>query len=180
MFRKKVNIPRVGKFEKVPFSEFRAAMLEKVYGGDKSSMNEDEIQKIYNSIKLPTRGTKRSAGYDFYAPFGFTLTDTDTIIIPTGIRVKIKEGWFLGCFPKSGLGTKYETRLLNTAGIIDSDYYEALNYGHIMAGLGVGHEKEMTIQAGDKFMQGIFIPHGITTDDSANDTRTGGFGSTGK
>ena len=37
-----------------------------------------------------------------------------------------------------------------------------------------------TVAAGDGFAQGIFLPFGITEDDTADGVRDGGFGSTTK
>lgn len=84
------------------------------------------------NISLPKRATKGSAGYDFFAPFDFSLNAGETILIPTGIRAEITDGWFLALFPRSGLGFKYRLQLDNTVGIIDSDYFYAENEGHIM------------------------------------------------
>lgn len=39
--------------------------------------------------------------------------------------------------------------------------------------------KDMKLTAGDRFMQGIFLPFGVTYTDEAEGERTGGFGSTG-
>ena len=93
--------------------------------------DESQIENIYETIKLPKRATIGSAGYDFYTPINFTLKPQETINIPTGIRVKINEGWFLAIFPRSGLGFKYRLQLNNTVGIIDSDYFNSDNEGHI-------------------------------------------------
>ena len=94
---------QVGKFEKVSFEQFLESMK------DMQIANEWEFYKayvhdLYEQIKLPTRATSGSAGYDFRAPFSFTLHPGDTIKIPTGIRVKIEPGWWLACVPRSGLG----------------------------------------------------------------------------
>ena len=78
------------------------------------------IDLCYNSIVRPTRATSGSAGYDFRSPIGFKLRAGETIKIPTGICVKIIDGWFLGCLPRSGLGFKYKLQLDNTMGIIDA------------------------------------------------------------
>ena len=80
---------------------------------------------LYDSIELPKRATKGSAGYDIRAPHGFLLNAGESIKIPTGLRVHIADGWFLGCMPRSGLGFKYEIRLANTFGVVDSDYINA-------------------------------------------------------
>jgi dUTP pyrophosphatase len=100
--------------------------------------------------------------------------------VPTGIRVKIDEGWLLACAPRSGLGFKYRLQLDNTVGIIDSDYYYSDNEGHIFARITLeNHEgKGLVLRQNDAFMQGIFLPYGITYDDHATGVRNGGFGST--
>lgn len=136
----------------------------------------------YDDILLPKRATKGSAGYDFYAPFDFTLAPGETIKIPTGIRAKISEGWFLAIFPRSGLGFKYRLQLDNTVGIIDSDYYYSDNEGHILVKITNCSldGKTLTVAKGQGFAQGIFMPFGITIDDDTTETRNGGFGSTTK
>ncbi len=50
-------------------------------------------------------------------------------MLPTGIRVRMQNGWVLQCFPRSGLGFKFRLQLNNTVGIIDSDYYGSDNEG---------------------------------------------------
>ena len=129
---------------------------------------------------LPRRATAGSAGYDFHAPAAFRLEPGDSIRIPTGVRARIAEGWVLMLFPRSGLGFKYRLQLNNTAGVIDSDYYNAANEGHIFCKLtnDTRDGKTVEINAGDGLVQGIFLPFGITEDDDAHAQRTGGFGST--
>ncbi|MDD7315457.1 MAG: dUTP diphosphatase [Bacilli bacterium] len=153
----------VGKFEKVSLEEWQ----------------KETNSELYNEIKLPQRATKGSAGYDFYSPIDFTLNPQETIKVPTGVRVKIEDGWFLSIFPRSSLGFKYRLRLNNTVGIIDSDYYHALNEGHIFIKItNESTDKVVTIKKGEAFAQGIFIPFGITEDDDVKTVRTGGMGST--
>ncbi len=155
------------KFEKVSFDEFSKEINDK---------------EIYNTIKLPKRATSGSAGYDFYSPIDFILNPGENVKIPTGIRVKIEDGWFLGVFPRSGLGFKFRLQLDNTVGIIDSDYYNALNEGHIFIKItnDSKENKQIVIKKGDAFAQGIFIPYGVTIDDESSEKRIGGIGSTTK
>ena len=75
--------------------------------------------------------------------------------------------------------SKYGVRLANTAGIIDSDYYNADNEGHIMIKL-IGGSRDYAVKKGDSFAQGIFVPYGITVDDDCTAERKGGLGSTGR
>ena len=134
----------------------------------------------YNNLVLPKRATVGSAGYDFYAPFGFHLSPGETIKIPTGVRVYIDSGWVLKLYPRSSLGFKYRLWLDNCVGIIDADYYFSDNQGHIFAKITNNSKdgKTLVIKPGEAFMQGIFVEHGITYDDEASGVRNGGFGST--
>ncbi len=140
----------------------------------------EKALEIYNQILLPKRATKGSAGYDFYSPFTFTLAPGQTIKIPTGIRAKIEENWVLQCYPRSGLGFKYRLQLNNTVGIIDSDYYNSDNEGHIFSKItnDSNEDKIVTVEKGTGFMQGIFMEYGITYDDDVEEERNGGLGST--
>jgi len=165
----------IAKFHKVSKEQFIIDFKDSFPKYDEAAIND-----IYASIKLPKRATIGSAGYDFYTPIDFILKPHETIKIPTGIRVKINEGWFLAIFPRSGLGFKYRLQLNNTVGIIDSDYFNSDNEGHIFAKLTNDSNEEKTVQikAGEGFMQGIFVEYGITLDDDAKGIRNGGFGST--
>lgn len=165
---------RVGEFEKVSFKQFSQAMMEEF------DFDESTLKEMYESIKLPQRATNGSAGYDFFTPIGTTLYPGNTIKIPTGIRVKIDEGWWLGCLPRSGLGFKYRLQLNNTMGVIDSDYYYSDNEGHIFIKLTNDSKdrREVMLSPGDAFMQAIFLPYGITYSDNVQGVRNGGMGST--
>ena len=168
---------RIAEFQKVSREQFVRDWTDSF--GDCST---EQAEKIYEGIKIPARATSGSAGYDFCTPVGFSLAPGETIKIPTGIRVKIEEGWMLGLYPRSGLGFKYRMQLNNTVGIIDSDYYYSDNEGHIMVKFTNASNTGLTINlsAGDAFSQGIFTEYGITFDDDATGVRNGGFGSTGK
>ena len=166
---------RIAKFEKVSFEQFKKDCADAC-----PQLAEDDIEEIYDGIKLPKRATTGSAGYDFYAPFQIVLQPGCTIKIPTGIRVWIDDGWVLKLYPRSGLGFKFRMQLNNTVGVIDSDYYYSDNEGHIMAKItnDSNEAKTLVVKNGDGFMQGIFVEYGITIDDDADGIRNGGFGST--
>ena len=155
---------RIAQFYKVSKTEFLKS------GGEEEYLN----------ISLPKRATSGSAGYDFFAPKEYTLLPGETVKIPTGIRVKIDDGWVLTIFPRSSLGFKYKLRLDNTVGIIDSDYFHAENEGHIFIKLTNCGDKPLTIEKGKAFAQGVFLEYGVTYDDDSDGVRTGGFGSTDK
>ncbi|MBO5199513.1 MAG: deoxyuridine 5'-triphosphate nucleotidohydrolase [Lachnospiraceae bacterium] len=168
---------RIAEFEKVSRDQFVKDWLDTFPESDKESAN-----RVYDSIKLPKRATKGSAGYDFYAPLEISLKPGEMLKIPTGIRARMEEGWVLLCFPRSGLGFKFRMQLNNTVGVIDSDYYGSDNEGHIFARITNDSKdgKVLSVSAGSGFMQGIFLPFGITEDDCSDEVRNGGFGSTGR
>ncbi len=143
------------------------------------SLNID-VNNIYESLKKPRRATLSSAGYDFYSPIDFSLFPGDTIKIPTGIRCMMPSDYVLMIYPRSGLGFKYRLQLNNTVGVIDSDYYNALNEGHIMIKItnDSNEGKVLNIKQGEGIAQGIFQQYAITIDDEVEDVRIGGFGST--
>ena len=153
---------------------------------DNPYQNSDDIRHIHDNLKLPQRSTKGSAGYDFFAPYKIVIPYGKSVIIPTGIKAQINDGWFLALFPRSGHGFKFGIEIANTVGIIDSDYYNnENNEGHIMVKLtnkDSTTKKTFKVEAGQAFCQGIFIPYGITDDDDKTDKdiRNGGFGSTDK
>lgn len=166
---------RIAKFEKVSFEQYREDWLKEA-----PVTEEKRIREIYEQIRLPKRATSGSAGYDFYAPCGISLKPGETVKVLTGIRARIDEGWVLTLYPRSGLGFRYRLQLNNTVGVIDSDYYGSDNEGHIQAKITNDSRegKELKLEAGTGFMQGIFLEYGITEDDDADEIRNGGFGST--
>lgn len=166
----------IAKFEKVSFEQFKKDWLN-CFPQDK-----EIADSIYEEIALPTRATKGSAGYDFCAPKEIILKPGETVLVPTGIRARINDGFVLLLFPRSSLGFKYRMQLNNTVGVIDSDYYNADNEGHIMCKItnDSKEDKTMTVQAHQGLVQGIFLAYGIVDDDTADQIRTGGFGSTNK
>lgn len=167
---------RIAQFEKVSFDQFYEAYKDD-FGGTR-----EEIERIYNDIELPKRATSGSAGYDFHTPVNIHLESGQTVKIPTGIRAKMDEDWVLMVFPRSGLGFKFRLQLNNTVGIIDSDYYNSDNEGHIFIKItnDSNEGKIVDVPRGGGFAQGLFIPYGITVDDDTDAERNGGFGSTDK
>lgn len=169
---------KIAKFEKVTWEQFYKDWVDTfpTFG----DVDETRIKQIYCRIDTPKRATKGSAGYDFYAPITFTLQPGETIKIPTGIRCKMDEGWVLMGFPRSGLGFKYRLRLNNTVAVIDCDYAYSDNEGHIFIKMTNEGNKKLEVNEGNGFVQGIFLPFGVTEDDDVTEVRNGGFGSTTK
>lgn len=168
---------RVAHFEKVSKERFIADFSDTF-----SEYSIEEIEKIYDEIIIPKRATKKSAGYDLFMPISYTLNPGQTVKIPTGIRVSMREDYVFMVYPRSGLGFKYRLQLNNTVGVIDADYYESDNEGHIFIKLtnDSNEGKSLEMKAHTGFAQGIFMQYGITDDDDVDTQRNGGLGSTTK
>ena len=185
---------QIATFKKVSLEQYMKDVIA-LYP-DNVDIDEESIINDYNDIKIPSRATSGSVGYDFYLPSNINLGCGEFIIIPTGIRCEMEEGYSLDIYPKSGLGFKNFTTIANTIGIIDSDYFYSDNEGHIMVKLinkgfhairngnnplDCGMHRFLTRLKGESFVQGIFHECFAATNDNDNTTmkiRNGGFDST--
>jgi dUTP pyrophosphatase len=155
-----------------------------IYGSNSIEL----IRQSYDELKTPSRATVGSAGYDFFAPRKYVIPYNIPFLIPTGFKCKMDKGFSLDIYPKSGLGFKTGMRLMNTIGIIDSDYYNnASNEGHIMIKVIIENIRNdngyFEINKGIGFAQGIFhkfytAENDLDNDNLVNSVREGGFGST--
>ena len=136
-----------------------------------------------NKVKLPSYSTEGSAGLDLFACIkeNIIIKPGDIKSIPTGVAIHIADSSIGGfVFPRSGLSTKHGISLINSVGVIDSDYT-----GEIICPI-VNHGKvEYVLKPGDRIAQIIFMPVYIADfilTDELEDTKrgSGGFGSTGR
>ena len=137
---------------------------------------------LYSDITLPSRSTKHSAGYDFKSPIKFTLNPGEIIKVPTGIKAAMNDDEFLAILVRSSMGFKYNIRLCNQVGIINSDYYNNEgNEGHIFIALQNEGDKVFEANVGDNIAQGIFLKYNtIDNEEEIKSSRSGGMGSTNK
>ena len=74
-------------------------------------------------IKLPTRATERSAGYDFYSPVDVVIEPPKSVMIWTDVKAHMYHDNLLLINVRSSMG-KHPIMIANTQGWIDADYYE--------------------------------------------------------
>ena len=131
----------------------------------------------------PVRGTEDSAGLDIYHCGEYTLMDPGTRFdVKTDLRVEIPKNHVGLILPRSGLGRK-GIMLVNTVGVIDSDYR-----GEIGITLKNTGSVPVAIGRGDRVAQMLIIPYAKVqlerVDDvsalSETERGAGGFGSTGR
>ena len=178
-------------FEKVTREQWTKDMMDLYQFENPSKEYLEEINNLYDNITLPKRATKHSAGYDFHISGDIVIPMERAGIIPTGIRwVCDKEedkNKVLQIYPRSGIGFRTGVRLMNTVGIIDADYWEGDNEGHIMIKIynpmnlhsePTGH---LRVTSGEAIVQGVITKY-YTCDDEEEivEERKGGMGSTDK
>lgn len=138
----------------------------------------DEFRKNEGEIKLPTRATEHSAGYDFYSPVDVTIQPNEMAMIWTDVKAHMYYDNVLTLYVRSSMG-KHPVVIANGTGIIDGDYYgnpdNDGNIGFRLLNLGT---TPYVIKAGDRIGQGVFLKYGTIKDDKASGSRFGGFGST--
>ena len=141
-----------------------------------------DIDTMYEDIIIPKRSTKFSAGYDFYMPYDLTIKKNEVVLIPTGIKVMLNSDEFLGIYIRSSLGFKYNLRICNQVGIVDSDYYNnTSNEGHIFVKLKNEGDNDIILKKHDRYVQGIIQKYYIVDNEKEiEDIRVGGIGSSGR
>ena len=156
------------KFEKISFEQF------------KKDIKDDK--ELYESYLLPTRSTKKSAGYDIRSLEEYTLKPGESKVFPTGLKVSMNDDEVFNLYIRSSLGYKYNVTLTNGVGVIDSDYYNnSDNDGHFKLKLTIHGDKELEVKIGDRIAQGIFMKYLIVDDEEEIiNERIGGIGSTNK
>ena len=169
----KVTKEKDSNIEKVRGFEF----VDRVFVDGTDSITDESL--IY--IK-PKRSTKKSAGYDIFSPIDFKLAPGEDIVIKLGIKAYMQDDEYLMIVPRSGLGFKFYSRLANTVGIIDADYYNNEdNEGEIAVKIrNESEDKELIVEKGKAICQAIFMKYLLVDGDSTDEggERKGGFGST--
>lgn len=156
------------KFEKISFEQF--------------SKDVENNKELYDSYNLPVRKTKNSAGYDFESLFDFVLKPTEIKKIPLGVKVCMNSDEALMIYDRSSQGFKYNVRLCNQVGVIDSDYYNNPdNEGHMFIRLQNEGDKDYVVKKGDAICQGVFTKFlSVDEEEEIENERKSGLGSTNK
>ena len=133
----------------------------------------------YPEATIPYRSTAGSAGYDFECAEYTIIPPRKIVLIPTGIKAQIDDGYYLQLALRSSTPKKKGLMLANSIGIIDQDYYNNPdNEGHIMFQVYNFTDYSVMIDVGERIGQGVFLKYYTTDNDTASGERKGGFGST--
>lgn len=133
----------------------------------------------YPDAVIPERKTKGSACYDICAYKNGKIEPGAIVLVPTGIKCRMRQETFLQVQLRSSIGIKYSVRLTTGVSIIDADYFDNPdNEGHIFLPLHNFGTETFYYQAGERLAQGAFIQYGKVDGDMTVAERVGGFGST--
>lgn len=131
--------------------------------------------------KLPQKGSKKAAGYDFFNPEEVTIQPKEIKYVKTGIKALFPDDVVLLLFNRSSNPKKKGLILINGVGVVDADYYDNEdNEGEIAFAFYNITNEPITIQKGEKLGQGMFTIYKDVTNytDENIEERKGGFGST--
>ncbi|MDR2667345.1 MAG: dUTP diphosphatase [Holosporales bacterium] len=139
------------------------------------------FKKLNEKAVVPTYGSKDSAGADIRACIDheIVISPGGIAVVSTGIAVEIPENFFGMMCPRSGLAVKNGITLLNSPGIIDSDYR-----GELRMVLINHSDKHFTVEDEMRMAQLIVVPFVCvdwveSVELSKTNRGSGGFGSTG-
>lgn len=159
--------------------------------------------QLCKDVSLPHYANNGDAGMDIYAPDEYTIAPGETVIIPTGFKVAIPQGYALLIQPRSGQSVKTKLRIANTPGLIDSGYrdeigvivenieppFKDIDYDFNEDGTikinSILHGETYTISKGQRFAQMRLVQAPKAAFFEVNDIkeiegdRGGGFGSSG-
>lgn len=162
------------------------------------------IETCRENAKIPKYAHTTDAGVDFYSTDDYVIAPGETVMIPTGLKMAIPEGYALLIQPRSGLSKKTKLRICNVPGLVDSGYRDEIvvlieniepkvkniigdydSFGKYRID-GVEYGKDYIIEKGMRFAQGRFVkvPTAIFKEvdevGSIGENRGGGFGSSGE
>lgn len=133
---------------------------------------------------LPHIGSEQAAGIDLRSGREDVYINSGReYIFNTGFACEIPKGWVGLVLPRSGMGFKYKLRLLNTCGVIDSDYRDYIK-------VGCTFEADFWLEDYERICQLVVVPHyqakkllshEVTLEELSQTERgTNGFGSSGR
>ncbi len=108
------------------------------------------VKKV-RDVKTPERGTRVASGIDFFIPNDLeeiTIQPFEDVMIPSGIKVLIPEGYDLVFDNKGGVATK--KKLIMGAKVVDQDFQ-----GEVFLHVINTSDKIVTLYPGEKLTQGI-------------------------
>jgi dUTP pyrophosphatase len=138
------------------------------------------VERIDPTLPLPEYAYPGDAGLDLRAAVDCVLRPQERVLIPTGLKVAIPEGYAGFVQPRSGMAARRGLSLVNAPGLIDSQYRGEI----VVIAINLDAVKPIDIRKGDRVAQLVVLPIPRVTlaevdelDGTARSDR--GFGSSG-
>ena len=136
-----------------------------------------KVKRLDKDLPLPTPQTDGAACMDLYAAMGSVVMRESALIVPTGIAVKIPEG-FVGIV-RGRSGNSFNKHIELHHGVIDSDYI-----GEIKLNVINNSKFNFSFMFGDRLAQLLILPIpqvNVIEVEELEETNRGdkGFGSSG-
>jgi dUTP pyrophosphatase len=139
------------------------------------------IRRLAPHVPLPEYHTVGAAGFDLAASEDVTVAPGTVALVPTGLVIRVPDGYFLAIVARSSTPMKRGLIVSNGVGVIDADYCGAKDEIKIQV-MNVTREP-VVVNVGDRIAQGLFIPVARATwhetHEDLRDGSRGGFGATG-
>lgn len=140
-------------FEKISFNQFKKDVADD--------------RDLYDSITIPQRSSEATAGYDLPLLNDLELQPGESVKLPTGLKARFQPDEVLLLIVRSKTGFKYNIRLCNQVGVIDSDYYNNPdNEGHLFVKVQNEDTVAHSFKRGDALVQGVFMKFLTTASDN--------------
>ncbi|MBA3949335.1 MAG: dUTP diphosphatase [Acidobacteria bacterium] len=132
------------------------------------------------SVVLPARETAGAAGFDLAASADITIAPRSIALVPTGLVIRVPDGYLLAVFARSSTPLKRGLIVANGVGVIDSDYCGPDD--EIKVQVYNLTDTPVDVKKGDRLAQGIFLKYDVPEweEGEPSEKTRGGFGSTGQ
>jgi dUTP pyrophosphatase len=112
------------------------------------------IKQIDSSLPIPEYAYPGDAGLDLRAAEDCTLKPLERAPIPTGLKIAIPKGYAGFVLPRSGMAVREGLSMVNTPGLIDSQYRGEL----VCIAINLDVERPIEIHKGDRIAQLVILP----------------------
>ena len=138
------------------------------------------IKRLDTGLPLPAYAYPGDAGLDLRSTIGCRLAPGQRAMIATGLQLAIPDGFAGFVLPRSGMAARHGLSLVNTPGLIDSQYRGEI----VLIAINLDSKTEVEIKRGDRLAQLVILPvpklRLIEVDQFADTERSDkGFGSSG-
>jgi dUTP pyrophosphatase len=112
------------------------------------------VQRLDPTLPLPEYAYPGDAGLDLRAAVDCTLNPQERALIPTGLKLAIPEGFAGFVQPRSGAAARQGLSLVNTPGLIDSQYRGEI----VVIAINLDATRPIDIRKGDRIAQLVILP----------------------